>query len=223
MLAFDRLPYIRQTLRSWEQVRWLDEWVFTVSVEPSNVQADVLGYGYAFGAELSLNPNVLGVTRHPHDAMARMFAGGADFAVVAEDDAVVSADVLEYLDWADRTYRNDGSVLAVCTRAKTGGDPRHVERRRWFEPYVWATWSTRWDALSKEWEGDHEHGGYDANIGLRLVNEWDVDCLFPLASRSMHIGRGVGTHTLPDSPESVFDAPDFADDHGTELIMEEIR
>jgi hypothetical protein len=213
LLANDRPDRLRQVAESW-QAALRPGWEWRARLEPTAVVEQNRALLEPWIPTIEVNPTQAGVALNPWLAQTKAFEDGAEFAVIAEDDAEVSQDVLEYLDWACETYRHDTGILAVSTRAKVQTGPEHgAERRKWFEALCWGTWADRWPLLSEYWSWDGF--GYDCQIGLRLVHWFDVDCLFPTQSRVLHIGRGYGTHVTPETSEEAFDCPNFRRDHAS--------
>ncbi len=222
--ANDRPYYFGPVMRRWAQVRGFNDWQPTVYLEPSRVQQQMVALATAAGATVSLNPTRRGVLSNPWYALDRAFEGGAEFAVLAEDDVLVSDDILEYFTWAATQFA-DAQVLAVCACSFAPvcapGHEQHTVRHKQFCPLVWGTWHDRWaGALRDTWDHHYDTGtpqapqsGWDWNINLRVIPggadrgvDWDI--VSPIASRSTHIGEHMGTHTTPASfPNSI--APTF--------------
>ena len=112
-----RFDYLATTLRSWENVRGIEDATMVFLVEPSATDADVpLGClvccDFARQALVSVNRTQLGVSGNPWHAMQTGFRL-ADFVILAEEDTPVSTDVLEYFAWARQAYAADPEVVAV--------------------------------------------------------------------------------------------------------------
>lgn len=202
--AYHRVEYFSESLASWNRVRGIDDCERVVFLEPSPY-ADLM---IAAAREVSpktlvtQNPERNGVLTNPWVAMDSAFAHGSDFAILAEDDIIVSTDILEYFLWAQWYFQEDLEVLAVCafdshleTVEQFGaGD---VTKQRWFSPLVWGTWSDRWsEKLRDTWDHDYTHNGWDWHIRHGVMQE-DMFCVFPRLSRSTHIGQYDGTHMQP--------------------------
>ena len=211
MTVHRRPHYLRETLASWSRVRGLDRWCFEFAVEPSPELGEVLRVIEEFGmGEAHVNGVREGVSRNPHVALSRAFRR-ADFAVLAEEDIVVSDDILEYFEWAEATYAAE-PVLAVCARSPLREAERDAVRRiDKFEVQVWGTWSDRWERLlAPTWDFDYStytgepgnHAGWDWNITERVMPSMFMQCVRPDASRVSHIGVEGGEHTTPETAEA---------------------
>jgi hypothetical protein len=211
--AFNRLDYLRMTLRSWAQVRGIDRVVFDFHVEPSEVAADVIGL---ISKELNsldfvihVNSQVLGTQENPYRALECAFTYGSlpsqragDFVILAEDDIVVSSDILEYFTWAKREYRSDDKVLMVSAHqhneqpgglAGTRAGGMEEAPLLW----VWGTWRDRWEKLAADWPFNYEYRGWDWRIYDYWVGELGYQVVTPSFSRCQHIGVN-GTHMMAD-------------------------
>lgn len=202
--ATNRPFYFRPVLDAWIAVRGFAGWRPLVFVEPTPVAAQMAALAAAAGAAVVRNPVRRGVLSNPWHALDHAFADGADFAVLAEDDVLVSDDVLEYFTWAAASFA-DAHLLTVCAAsfapACAPGHEQHTVRTKQFCPLVWGTWADRWTGVLREsWDHDYSSGtpqapqsGWDWNINLRVMADWDA--LAPVASRSTHIGEHLGAHT----------------------------
>lgn len=202
--AHNRPDYLAETLKSWSKVRGIGRYPLVFHVEPVNHQVQEMCRNVQFGKsnETIVNPQVYGALGNPWHAYETAFQYD-DFAVVAEDDSIVSTDVMEYFEWCRNQYADDLSVLAVC--AFWGSDPvgpvDGVHRRSWFAPTIWGTWADRWKELRESWDFDYRYKGWDWNINERVLG--DRTCVFPAWSRSQHIGKHNGTHMLPKEFEEL--------------------
>jgi hypothetical protein len=220
LTAFDRPDYLRQTLDSWAKVDGLKEWPFIFRLEPShwtgNLEMIIRDFidatGISDNAEIVVNEFRLGVLHHPWVAMEELF-NDFDFVVRAEDDLVVSTDVLRYFEWAAETFRDDRSVAVVnAFTREPGTDPAATRFGQIFNPWIWGTWRYNWRrTISPTWDHAYTTGtgndrGWDANLGLRVLPQNRLETLSPECSRVKNIGvRGVhGTaENLPESPSFV--------------------
>lgn len=201
--ANDRPYYLQPVIDQWQQVRGFGDWAPTVFLEPGPVADVMADIAEQAGVAVVRNHTKYGVLRNPWHAIDTAMAD-ADFVVLAEDDVLVSDDILDYFTWAAQTFA-DEHVLAVCasTFAKHCPPERvnHVQRGNHFTPLIWGTWRRRWaDVLRDTWDHDYSSGtpeapqsGWDWNINLRIMGDWSI--VSPMASRSTHIGLRHGTHT----------------------------
>lgn len=204
----DRPEYLGPTLESWVAVRGLSDWQFIFAVEPGkhvDLCVELIERHFSDQAFSVLrNARRLGVSRNPHFVLNRGF-DVAEFAVLAEEDATVSNDILEYFSWADLTFGKD-SVGAVCAsehRNSPGVDPAAWFRDSHFGSMVWGTWRDRWvNSLRDTWDFDYTSSpvlaecGWDWNVD-RVLRAAGMCCVFPEVSRSLHIGE-YGEHFTPD-------------------------
>lgn len=202
--AYDRPHYFHGSIGSWFYARGWADWQPAVHLEPSPVREYMSEIAESAGARVHHNPQRLGVLHNPWTALDAAFNTDADFAVLAEDDILVSNDILDYFTWAADTLHGR-HILAVCAfnPAKTvqPGDEHTITTTRQFSPLIWGTWKDRWCSVLRDtWDHDYSSGtpaqpqsGWDWNINLRVMGDWRN--AVPLASRSDHIGRHGGTHT----------------------------
>ncbi len=216
--AYNRPVYFEPVMAAWTQVRGFGDWQPEVFLEPSPAAEAMTGIAAEAGAAVTRNPLKRGVLSNPWNALYTAFNAGADFVVLAEDDVLVSDDILEYFTWASTTFA-DQHILTVCAcsfaPACAPGHEQNTVRHKQFTPLIWGTWADRWtDQLRDTWDHHYSTGtseapqsGWDWNINLRIMRDWDV--ISPIASRSTHIGRHGGAHTTAQTfPGSI--APTFA-------------
>ena len=230
LTAYDRPEYLEQALRSWGRVRGKERWSWFASIEPG-VHADKILRMCAkfFNANhldvtISVNAERLGVLHHPWVRFEELFGHGFDFVVRTEDDLCVSADALEYFEWASAVCADDPGVGTIHGFQRDG-DPElprvfHVEPR--FDPLLWGTWADRWcDVIGPTWDHDYStnngipgvQSGWDWNLNKRIYPKHGLGGLFPAASRVDNIGVH-GTHS---TPENFYTSASFRDDHGEDL------
>jgi len=149
---------------------------------------------------VTVNPRRLGVLANPWHALEDAFKL-SEFAVLAEDDLIVSHDVLSYFTWCASRYQDNPAVLAVTTHqhdAQPGGVPA-VMPMDWtadngWHFWVWGTWRDRWARLRSDWDFTYAHKGWDWRIRDHWVLTEGLKIMGPAMSRSQHIGRDGGTH-----------------------------
>ncbi len=215
--------YLRQTLEAWRQVRGVRDWIFVFGIEPTDqklVNLKLIQEFAEWGMEVRVqeNPEKFGVLLNPMVTAENAFTSlSSGFTVFGEEDVEPAADVLEYMEWCRDQYRRDQSVLAACAWTDGPGGPEEaVFRRRWFAPWIWGTWRDRWlETLAPTWDADYssqDHrgpGGWDCNIGLRLVHDLSKDVLFPAQARAKHIGKWAGVHQDPNRFDSELVPTDY--------------
>lgn len=149
--------------------------------------------------EVHVNRGRLGVRQNPFDGLAAAFYEGSPFVLLAEDDFLVGADVVEFFSWASREYARERDVLAVSAfrhRAPLIGTLSGVVRVRGFPAQVWGTWRDRWENLmAPEW---FKGQGWDLHLDAHLCLERGYESVVPELSRSQHIGQEGGTYMSPE-------------------------
>lgn len=219
LTAWRRPGYLRKALSSWDAVRHVhDLRAFEVCLDPSDRQDEMENVCREFGhlAKLKRNPEKYGVLCNPRESMSYGFTLGAQFCIIADDDMLVSDDVLEYFRWAASEFEDDKSVAAVCAHtpepAPAEEDQEGVELLPRYRCWIWSTWRDRWaSVLLPNFDGDYSSGnpsGYDWNYDLRVIPQFGLKCVFPAASRSQNIGKFEGVHASPAEFASTYN-PSF--------------
>lgn len=214
-VSSERPMYLKSTLDSWADVD-RDGWRFHFGIEPGRYQQEcyeMIGDWMIHGTDCRyVNEARQGVLNNPFICLGRAF-DGTSFAVLAEEDVLVSNDVLAYMDWAAHAYREDRQVMGVCAfsrRRHTFGSHR-VERLDDFCPLIWGTWADRWSSIRDGWHEAArgtkgvEHG-WDWGM-QRMRAQFGRKFLFPQSSRSQHIGvEGVHCtkHIFPGTRAHTF-------------------
>lgn len=211
--SYDRPDYLRETLASWESVRGLERWRVIARIEPSECSEELRGMFQSFfeklnhpDFEIMVNPQCYGVLHHPWVGFEQLFRFH-DFVVRAEDDLVVSDDILEFFEWASEAYRDDKQVATVHVFTHEEGVPEGTTLATGFSPWVWGTWRDRWrELLGPTWDHDYStfngfpgnQSGWDWNINTRLFPAQDLRSVAPCVSRSNNIGV-TGVHGTADN------------------------
>ena len=225
----NRPEYLRQTLESWSKVRGIGECLLLFRCEPGCDEAVQACQDVDFAARLAhVNSRRHGVLGNPWHALDDSFGEplGTDFAILAEEDLIVSPDVLEYFTWCQR-YRDDPSVLGVTTyqhHEQQGGLPG-VREADWSRDdqwhfWVWGTWRDRWENLIRDdWDFTYrENGGgpgqtgWDWRLRNLLVRGQGMKMIAPSLCRSQHIGRHGGAHCTPGQFEGLLSSCYAGDD-----------
>lgn len=202
--AYNRPDYLRQTLSSWRDVRGVDQVSMHMFLEPSQERLAMVQVVEQCGLpiELHLNSSKQGVLHNPWQAMQWSFSQtAADFTILAEDDIIVSSDVLEYFELACKSF-GPQKALGVCSyTANLGEDKFHVKLVQNFEVLIWGTWRDSWESHIRDtWDHDYstnsgtpgQNAGWDHN--LSRLSKTVLPFVHPEVSRCKHIGREGGTH-----------------------------
>jgi hypothetical protein len=209
----DRPKYFEQVLESWSAVRGKEDVAFFFSCEPSDwalnngrsaqLAADWLKQNKVLASRVSHNSRQFGAGHNPYVALQRGFGGWLDYVILAEDDLLVSDDILEYHKWAATEYVDDDEIATVHSWRQyppEGASFSAVERLSPFaDSLVWGTWRDRWPLLEANWDHDYNTGvgnyrGWDWHFRLRLLPAHGKVSLYPQISRVQNIGE-EGTHT----------------------------
>ncbi|WP_204911400.1 hypothetical protein [Microlunatus spumicola] len=215
LTAYDRPHYLAPVLDAWAEVRGLDGWHLRVAVEPSPARDAVVDLVRSFvgrtgheDTEVVLNPSRLGVLENPYAHLDALFRAGHGFVVRAEDDLLVSDDVLELFAHVAAAYAADPAVATAhaFSPGPPGPGADELVRTTEFCPWVWGTWRDRWlDLVGPTWDRDYstynvEPGfetGWDWNLNTRVFPAHGLHAVAPAVSRVRNIGE-VGEHGTPD-------------------------
>ena len=113
--VYDRPHYVALTLDSWRQVRGIETAHTVYRCEPGEplMERLVRRDRPPCPGEVTVNEKRLGNDQNMKAAIGQAFATGAEFVIAAEDDVLVSADLIEYMMAMADFYAGDSSVLAV--------------------------------------------------------------------------------------------------------------
>lgn len=227
----DRPHYFQDVLDSWTNVRGKEDVLFYFSCEPFGYE-DGMNRGTCVDmAEMWLKDNKLtgrvyanydklGVLHNPYVALQRAFGNlTVDYAVLAEDDLVVSNDILEYHTWAANEYLDQKDVAMICSffehEAVDELSNAALKKVNFASVYVWGTWKDRWnDYIGPTWEHEYVkeygfHTGWDWNLNERVLPRLGKYSIQPFVTRVQNIGL-QGTHnqgTMILAPSFKFDRP----------------
>jgi hypothetical protein len=229
--AWRRPEYLEKTLASWATARGVGRLGgLVVALGPSGVEArqeEIIRLA-PLGQpadKIHLRPDSDAARNSPgmHRALGEALTWVRDelhpkAIICAEEDIIVSSDVLEYMGWALSRFETDPLVATVCAHDVGGSGwdipgigqlginaPQdQVTLTDYFSPWVWGTWTGRkLDLLLDQWDwdankGDRPHtNGYDWAI-MRLVHDRGLLSVVPRASRSQNIGRDGGYYARPE-------------------------
>jgi hypothetical protein len=229
--AFDRFVYLKETLDSWSNVRGIEKWDIYFKVEPSDhfdtINDIIKNFEDKIDSSVNiiLNNKVLKCAANTWFAFDDLFQK-YDFVILAEDDIIVSKDILEYFDYLEEKYRDvkDVSIISANTKWNTS-DSEKIIKEQAFNGLVWGTWREDWENYFKDtWDFNYSTGlggtssGWDWNITLRVLPTNNLFSIHPYVSRSQHIGIN-GLHCTPE----IFDqtqSPSFKEDNVWERLSE---
>jgi hypothetical protein len=207
MTAWKRPEYLEETLRSWHWARGLEglaERRVCIDWSEPEMHRQMAETAWRHGWSASVAGHHQGVLVNPVESVSAVFRErpDVDFVILAEEDVVVSSDVLEYFAWAQR-FRDDPGTCTVCAhrpQETTVAAPREdavVRMLGYSSPLVWGTWRDRWeDFICPTWDRDYRANGWDYNL-VRLSRLSGRHCVFPEQNRSQHIGKEGGVHSTP--------------------------
>jgi hypothetical protein len=225
MTAFNRPEYQRQVLESWTKVRGFYDTPVLVQLEPSSRQEEVLELVESLHHPklvVHTNPQILGPLKNPWLGLESLFQANFDFAINADDDCLVSEDILEFFLWTADRYAAEPTVAGVSgfqANAAAASEQYVVDPQAGFHSWVWGTWRDRWQSLiSPTWDHDYStfndrpgnNSGFDWNLKTRVLPANHLDWVRPLASRVDNIGIH-GAHGTAENHEKtasfVWDRP----------------
>ena len=132
--VFNRVDYLKETLDSWLNIDRTQDYDFYFYMEPSDVsdQIEKLIYNFEDKANVNFgiryNESVLGTGGNTWRGFEDLFKK-YDFVILAEDDVVVSKDVLRYFDAVEKMYRDDDEIAIISANTKWDTtDPTGVVR-----------------------------------------------------------------------------------------------
>jgi len=227
--AFDRVEYLNKALASWSDVRNLRDYDFYFFIEPSNRYNEIVQIIKNFQNNTNIkttiisNPEKLGCATNTWSVFEFLFKL-YDFVILAEDDVVVSKDVLEYFNFVEEKYRNDEEIAIVSANTKWDTkDPIKLIREQGFNGLIWGTWKKYWTKyFEHNWEKEPfpgaEHSGWDWHLNINMLPFNKLKNINPMVSRSNHIGL-IGEHCTPE----LFDltiSPSFNLDNQWDMLEE---
>jgi len=218
--VYDREDYFKQVLESWSEVRNIENYNFVFKIEISEKLNKILDIIESFKNKTSsligiiVNDPKSGVGVNHYEALYLCFEElNSDLVIMAEDDVIVSEDILEYFDYVFKKYKNDEEILTVCSHryVETNSQELLIKEQS-FDPWIWGTWKTKWKKyLKNDWDLEKFSlegrlvGGFDYHIVYKILPKYNLKSIFPSTTRSKHIGV-EGTYATADY---YFDNPYF--------------
>lgn len=193
--VYNRPHYSGPVLESWRAVRGIEDAYMIYRLEPGYPDmVDLVSHERPLSAGMvTVNEQRLGNDQNMKAAVTDGFATGAEFVIAAEDDVVVSHDLLEYMLAMGDRYAGDKSVLAITAwQGDAPGPLDEVQRTPWFYGGAcWGMWRDRWDQVEGGWPPSGI--GYDGYL-WRLAQASGLSIIQPAATRCKNIGEyGVNT------------------------------
>ncbi len=202
-------------LESWADVRGIADAHLIFRCEPGCDEAVALCRAVDFAeTTVTINPQRYGVLGNPWHALNDGFAL-SDFAIFAEEDLIVSEDMLEYFAWCRARYADDPRVLAVTTHqyleqpgGLAGVMPQRFDQDP--DPHFWVVGDVaelvgRLHAATRG-TGLPESRGWDWNLLRNWIQARGMRLMAPCLSRSQHVGQArrhrtaLRTNTRPCGP-----------------------
>jgi hypothetical protein len=220
--CFERPAYLEQMLTSLLRCAGLHERAHLFArVEPSPRLSEVLALLERLvpQAEVTVNPERLGVRHNPHAALQAAFARFSR-VLYLEDDLTVSPDLLALVD----AYFACEQSSDLCLNLLLGGTcstayysdaslPNALVRARAFNSLGWAASREKWQRHMEPWwfledrrfctADDRQASGWDIAIHHRLLAE-GLSVVAPLLARALHIGRSGGVHCTEAHHDQAF-------------------
>lgn len=235
MTAWRRPKYLRRSLTSWAVARntgYVRRYLLALG--RSGLQNDMIRIAHEEFPQLKIKVRLDSPEAQASPAMHRAIGEAVDYiledqhvryVICAEEDVVVSDDVLEYFDWARGIHLS--SILTICAHNVggcgwdrhtiwKGGVPDEVLRDPdtladqtavhilpYFNPWVWGFTRDAWtQVIRPQWDWDQNSGGmndsgYDWNMAQRIMPRGGWHAVVPEAARSQNIGRDEGVYSSP--------------------------
>ena len=205
--AYNRVDYLKDSLESWTKVNNLKDYDIYFKVEPSDVNQEIMDVISDFNNKVESkvliiqNPIKLGNGYNTWSGFNKLF-NDYEFVILAEDDILVSRDIIDYFNYLEEKYRDEHEVSIISANTKGElTDPSKVTRDSVFNGLIWGTWASYWkDYFANTWDKDYTSGdpaGWDWNLTLRVLPANNLKVIHPYTSRSQHIGLD-GLHCTPE-------------------------
>lgn len=201
--AHNRPQYLRETLASWAVAEGAHAVPFYFSCEPGQPDVEKQCRDFPYVQRVWVNHDNKGPLGNPWYALDRAFKRGHDFVILAEDDAVVSPDILDYFEAMAYRFSHRQDIFTICSfNHRQNGREDEFHRRTWFASTVWGITRERWSRdVKHHWGFTYAQTEWDKRFVTWLpAHGWQ--CIYPCVSRSQHIGR-VGAHMREEDFEAL--------------------
>lgn len=191
------------TFQSWVRVRGIKDWkVMCIIPEGSDPELDYQARMHFRNVFVYYEPSLPKGTLEPR-TLDMLLKEPNSFVACANYWSVVTNDILEYFQWCDKVGRTKEGCVAVTSYVKEDyGQPEDVEFKQEFFPFVWGTWSDRWNNyVGSRWNPISE---YPLNSGLsdgginRMLKKTGNTVIGPKYGRSFPIYADLDTPRTPD-------------------------
>lgn len=238
LTVYDRPDYLRRVLESWSKVANKGDWTFIISQDVENaknkseiedISKNFLMHEHGLWKSLyyydKFGTSLFSELQHPYLVLDYLFHQNADsFIVRAEDDLVVSTDILTYFQSMSISYKFKPEVATVhgfrqfksedspvSTVGFVLANPQGLDKTKHsgFNPLVWGTWGDRWFSYIREtWDQTYStftdrpmlESGWDWNLRERVLPSFSKKVILPSISKVENIGE-VGVHSTKSTHE----------------------
>lgn len=211
-VAFNRENYFKDTVISWKKATEnFQDWDYYFFLEPSEnvkqMQKIIKLYFHRWpNVNIIVNDRIFGNSLNIFSSIDTLFKKGYSFVISAEDDAIVSNDILYFFQDAIGLFEDDDDALTIQGNifTKITEEEYLLVQSQEFIPRVWGTWKSRWDNIIKhEWifydhlnpfpENWNGPGGWDLGID-KILKQKNKNTVSPSKGRVAHIGE-IGTYS----------------------------
>jgi hypothetical protein len=209
-IAYDRPHYFKVTLESWSMVKDIEQYDIYFSIDRTedrkifkNQLKLINDFKFKIPSKvyIHINDPKFGMGHNQHNSLNRLFSLDYDFIIQAEEDVVVSKDVLHYFNQMISVYLQDDYVT-LNAFSLTQDDKRidgYFEIRSWGCPWVWGISKDSWNKYLKDKFDFHNTISWDVMLWKKYKNT--VKSLFPVSSRTKNIG--IWGHYNKGKPHAV--------------------
>lgn len=192
MTLFRRPDYTEQVLQALSKCIGIEKYHMIISVDGDNKKVLQLANDYnSCSTKVIQQTTRLKCGPNTKFVLTEGFKE-TDYVIHIEDDTVPSSDMLRYMEWA-RQFESEDKCFSVTAYNHTvqPDNLSDVFRVRWFTPWIWATWKSRWSEMSSRWKHNWDS---HLNKGVR----GDRHTIKPQVSRAQNIGA-IGGVCVPSA------------------------